>query len=168
MPTARGSGRDAAFRLRVQGCGQRPARARRPAFKDFSRVFRGDELRADPAPPSTGQLPSEAGGKESKSSLRRSGCGSQSNNLHEDLPPQMHTRTTGEAFHSLKTLPGSFFQSNHAAKIQVSSYFFFQRRKRFKIVKFLTRLHHSSLLILNFMVPRFRFPNVKIWTTILA
>lgn len=136
MPTARGSGRDAAFRLRVQGCGQRPARARRPAFKDFSRVFRGDELRADPALPSTGQLPSEAGGKESKSSLRRSGCGSQSNNLYEDLPPQMHTQTTGEAFHSLKTLPGSFFQSNHAVKIQVSSYFFFQRGKRFKIVKF--------------------------------
>lgn len=125
MPTARGSGRDAAFRLRMQGWGNEPREHGRPAFKGFSRVLRGNELRADPAPPSTGQLPSEAGGRESKSSLRGSGYGSQSNNLHEDLPPRMHTRTTGEAFHLLKTLPASFFQSNHASKIQVSSYFFF-------------------------------------------
>lgn len=132
---------EAPAEMQLSGCGCRVGRSEprergRPAFKGFSRILRGDELRAGPAPPSAGQLPSEAGGKESKSSLRRPGCGSQSNNLHEDLPPRMHTGTTGEAFHSLKTLPASFFQSNHAAKIQVSSYFFSKRGKGLKLLNF--------------------------------
>lgn len=123
--------------LRVEGWAERAARVRAAAFRGFSRVLRGDELRAGSAPPSIGQLPSEERGKEFRSSLRRPGCGSKLNGLHEDLPRRIHARKAREAFHSLRNLPASFFQSNEATKIQVASCYVFSKGK--KMFNILTR-----------------------------
>lgn len=132
----RGSGRDAAFRLRVQGCGKRAARARAASLQRFKSRSSWRRAPGWPSPSKHWATAFGSRGQRVQVLAPPTRVWSQSNNLHEDLPPRMHTQTTGEAFHSLQTLPASFFQSNQRCENPGFILFFFQRGKRFKIVKF--------------------------------